>query len=107
MQEIYQYSFKKSFLSDPSTYPLIVVMACASFFVVGMSANALTHYKDLRISPAVKHETIQTWGKEHRTSVTSQLASRPIGFHADGLKAIQREGLGINHEEWKKAKEQT
>lgn len=33
-------NFRENFMSDPSTYPLIVIMTTAVCFVVGMSANA-------------------------------------------------------------------
>ena len=105
LQEIYNYSFKKAFLSDSGTYPLIAVLATATFFIVGMSANGLMYYKNIRITPAHKHEVIQDWGTEHVDTVTKMLAKRPIAMYAQGFKDIQREGLGINHEEWKKGKE--
>jgi hypothetical protein len=102
---MYQYTFRKAFLSDPSTYPLIVVMFTAGFFIVGMSANAMTSYKDLRISPSKKHQVIQDWGTEHVDTMTKVLAKRPVAMHAQAFKDIRYEGLGINHEEWKKGKE--
>lgn len=102
---MYQYSFKKAFLSDPSTYPLIAVMGIATCIIAGMSANALMTYKDLRISPSKKHQVIQDWGTEHVDTMTKVLAKRPVAMHAQAFKDIRYEGLGINHEEWKKGKE--
>jgi hypothetical protein len=102
---MYNYSFKKAFLSDSGTYPLMVVLGTAGFFIVGMSANALMYYKDLRITPSHKHGVIQDWGTEHTDTMTQMLAKRPIGLNAQRYKDIQQEGLGVNHEEWKKGKE--
>jgi hypothetical protein len=105
LQEMYNYSFKKAFLMDSGTYPLIVVLATAGFFIVGMSANALMYYKNIRITPAHKHEVIQDWGSEHVDTVTKVISKRPIALYAQAFKDIRQEGLGINHEEWKKGKE--
>lgn len=92
-------------MGDPSTYPLIAVMLTASFIIVGMSANALT-YKGVRISPEHKRQTIPDWDREHVDSVTKKLATKPVSlFYSKGFKDIQKEGLGMDHEEWKKSKE--
>ena len=64
------------------------------------------HYKDLRINPAHKHQTIRDWGHEPTTPVTYVLGKHPIGMHASDYKKTFHEGLGINHEEWLKAKQQ-
>jgi hypothetical protein len=92
-------------LSDPSTYPLIAVMAIATTTLVGMSVNALTRYKGVKISREHKNSIMRDWEKdEHQLGVTEYLSRRPIGFHADGLKSLQKEGLGVDHEAWKKSK---
>lgn len=104
-QNVYRTTFRENFLSDPSTYPLIVVMTVATGFIVGMSANALTNYKGLRIRPSAKHEVIPTWDAGTRITVTETLTRNPKAFHADAFKAIRREGLGVDHEEWIKAKQ--
>lgn len=52
---------KENFFSDPSTYPLIVIMGTALTFMVGMGFNALT-YKDVTISPEKRNSKLQTWG---------------------------------------------
>jgi hypothetical protein len=44
-----QYNFKKEWLSDPSTYPIIVIMGFGLTFMVGMGFNALFGYKDVQI----------------------------------------------------------
>ena len=101
---MYQYTFRKAFMSDPATYPLVVVMAAAMSFVTGMSINALSHYKDLRIRPEYKHQELQNWGYEHRDSVTKRLALKPHTLYNEGMLAVRQEGLGVDHEEWKKSK---
>lgn len=106
LQEIYQhYSFKKAWLSDPSTYPLIAVMSGATFLILGMSAHALLCLKDVRISPSRKHETLQTWGQEKVPSVLSYVSEGP-SFYRDEFRSTHGgEGLGVDHEAWKKFKE--
>lgn len=94
-------------MSDPSTYPLIVILGTALTFMVGMSVNAFATYKDLRISPKVKHETIQNWGTEKSKSIPSSiLPFLPKAMHGDDFASLRNEGLGIDHEEWKKSKGQ-
>jgi hypothetical protein len=98
-------SFKKSFLSESAVYPLIVILSCAGCFMVGMGAHAVMYYKDLRISPQHKRETLQTWGTEKTPSVTSVISEGPA-FHRSAFKSIHgKEGLGVDHEEWKKQKQ--
>ena len=99
------YSFKQNFLSDPSTYPLIIVMGVATSFIIGMSVNAIVNYKDLRITPKYKHQLLQDWGTEHRTFVTDVITREPIAFHRQAFKDIRYEGLGYDHEQWKKTKD--
>jgi hypothetical protein len=99
---MYQTNFKQNFLSDPSTYPLIAIMTIACSLVVGMSANALGRYKNVRILPSHKHEVIPNWDEanEKYNSVTESITRNPVAFHADGFKALRHEGLGVDHDEW-------
>lgn len=96
--------FKSTFLSDPSTYPLIVIMTTAMTFMVGMSINGLG-YKNVKITPSAKHETMPK-DSGRRTTLVEILAREPRGFHPQAFKDIQREGLGLSHEEWLKSKGQ-
>jgi hypothetical protein len=73
-------------------------------FIGGMSANAFSNYKGLRIKPSEKHEVIPTWDEGERYSVAETLARKPIGFNADGYVSLRQEGLGVSHEEWMKSK---
>ena len=91
------YNFKKEWLSDPSTYPIIVIMSTAMCFMVGMGANALT-YKGVYINPNKRGAVLTTWGEEHKTGVIEAFTE-----FKGGVKA---EGLGIDHEKWAKEKEE-
>jgi hypothetical protein len=107
-QEMYQaqnQTFKKTFMSDPATYPLMVIMATATTFMIGMGIHAMTSYKDLRITPSAKHKIIQDWGEEQKRPIIAPVASHPFAFHRQSFKDIQYEGLGVNHDEWKKERE--
>lgn len=90
---------KENWLSDPSTYPIIVIMGCAMTFMCGMGLHALAYYKDVRISPDKKHTEMQTWGNEHVRSIVSVVGSKNPYY-----KPVLTEGLGINHDEWVKSK---
>lgn len=98
-------TFQKNFLSDPSTYPLLAIMSAACCLMVGMGSNALLYYKGLRITPAHKRETINTWDGAKVGTVTEVITRNPIAFHRQGFKDIRYEGLGVNHEEWKQSKQ--
>ena len=96
---IQKYNFKKEWLSDPSTYPIMGIMSCAIVFLVGMSANAVFGYKDVQFDPRKRNSTLQTWGQEERKSVMER-------FNRATRGGVNPEGLGINHEEWIKSKAQ-
>ena len=96
------YSFQKAFLGDPSTYPIIAIMGAATSFLVGMSLNGLA-YKNVKITPSLKHKTIPE-ETPTRDSVVKSFTRQPRAFHAQSFKDIRQEGLGINHDEWKKEK---
>jgi hypothetical protein len=85
---------------------LIAVLASASCFIVGMSANRLMYRsKQIRITKDPKNSVIQHWGTEKVDAVVKRVSNRPIAMHAQGFKSIRQEGLGVDHEEWKKGKE--
>ena len=90
------YNFKKEWLSDPSTYPIIVIMSTAMCFMVGMGANALT-YKGVYISPSNRGNVMKELSSEHKVGVIEAFSE-----FKGGVKA---EGLGIDHEKWAKEKE--
>lgn len=86
---------KKDWFSDPSTYPLIVIMGSAITFMTGAGIHALVRYKDVQLDPAKRNSKLQNWGNEEYNSTLSKV----ISWNAYG-----KEGLGVDHEEWLKSK---
>lgn len=91
--------FKHNFLSDPSTYPLFVVITAAAALVIGFSLNAL-RYKNWKISPSAKHEVIAK-DSSRQTPLAEILSREPITFHPQAMKDTRagKEGLGVEHKE--------
>lgn len=89
--------FKKSWLSDPSTYPIMVIMGGGLCWMLGMGLNALT-YKDVQINPNSRGSPMKDFSKEHRTGVLETIVTMKGG--------VKAEGLGIDHDEWAKQKEE-
>mmetsp|Transcript_14562 Transcript_14562/g.20773 ORF Transcript_14562/g.20773 Transcript_14562/m.20773 type:complete len:80 (+) Transcript_14562:361-600(+) len=54
-----QYSFRKAFLSDPSTYPLLMVLGAAGGLVIGFSGYFITSSKDVQINPQTRASIIR------------------------------------------------
>lgn len=52
---------KENWFSDPSTYPLIVIMATAGSFCVGFSAYKLAYCPDVRITKNTKGKVMRNW----------------------------------------------
>jgi hypothetical protein len=90
--------FKKSWLSDPSTYPIIVVMGCGLTWMVGMGFNALFGYKDVQLNPNNRGAVLKDWSKEHRVGVMERFVNLMGG--------VAPEGLGIDHDKFVKEKEE-
>jgi hypothetical protein len=99
MQPFKHYTVKQAWFSDPSTYPIIVIMSCALTFMVGMGGNALFNYKDVQIDPRKRTSTLTTWGQEQHDGVLKTFNERVLG-------GVRPEGLGIDHEAWVKSKQQ-
>lgn len=94
-----KYRFKQEWLSDPSTYPLIVVMAGGFSFMFAMACNALFTYKQgVDIDPNKRGITMKPYSSEPRIGVVQRVATRKGG--------VNPEGLGIDHSEWEKKREQ-
>ena len=77
-------------------------MTFAMTACVGMSVHALSSYKGVRIRSEHRQSEIVTpdeAGKPY-SSITEYMTRRPIGFY--DFKSLRHEGLGIDHEEWKK-----
>ncbi|CAJ1941287.1 unnamed protein product [Cylindrotheca closterium] len=90
------YDFKKEWLSDPSTYPIIAIMSGGMLFMTGMTINALT-YKGVYVNPNKRGAVLTTWGEEHKTGVMEKFVELRGG--------VRTEGLGIDHEKWAQEKE--
>ncbi|KAL3757442.1 hypothetical protein ACHAWU_006649 [Discostella pseudostelligera] len=88
---------KKHWLSDPSVYPLMVIMGCAMTFLTGAALNAAIRYKDVTLDPKKRNSKLQTWGAEDKYHSTLE---KVIAWNAYG-----KEGLGVDHEQWLKEKE--
>ena len=95
------HTFRENFLSDPSTYPIIVITGFAYAFMAGMAYHGFAHYKDIRIAPSKKHSEIRTWtmnGDPHAVA-------KAVAIRNSYYRPIYTEGLGVNHEDWLRAHE--
>eukprot|EP00585_Thalassiosira_rotula_P013171 CAMPEP_0196129820 /NCGR_PEP_ID=MMETSP0910-20130528/410_1 /TAXON_ID=49265 /ORGANISM="Thalassiosira rotula, Strain GSO102" /LENGTH=110 /DNA_ID=CAMNT_0041389015 /DNA_START=70 /DNA_END=402 /DNA_ORIENTATION=- len=52
---------QKNWLSDPATYPLIVVLAGAGVLCSGFGIYFLTTAPDVQISPLKRNSTMRNW----------------------------------------------
>jgi hypothetical protein len=103
--DIYKNSFKKTY-SNPGVYPLLAVLGAAGCFIVGMTTNRVMYRsKQAKFSQEAKNSVIQTWGTEKTEALVNRASKRPIAFNAQGFRSLRQEGLGVDHEEWKKGKE--
>ena len=66
--------------------------------MVGMGMNALFTYKDVQINPNKRGSELTNWGYEERTGVLKRFVDMRGG--------VKAEGLGIDHSEWAKKKEE-
>lgn len=86
-----QSDFKKEWLSDPSTYPIIVVMLGGLTFMCGMTLNALFTYKQgIDISPNQRGRIMKQYSDDYRVGVMERFVQWRGG--------INPEGLGVDHE---------
>jgi hypothetical protein len=75
----------------------------AGAFIVGCTLNTFANNKDVRINPSIKHQVIRDWGSGHTTTITEAVGTKPL-FNAQRYKTLPYEGLGVDHNEWKKQK---
>ena len=78
-------------------------LAGALSFVVGCTVHNFVHNKDVRINPGIKHQVIRDWGQVHSKSIVEAVGTKPV-FNAQKYKTLPYEGLGVDHNEWKKQK---
>lgn len=89
----------------------MTAMAFGCCLIVGFSLNGLTRYNGVKISDAEKHADMPRIAEvdaTRKTSITETLAGKsrgPTSFHARKYTSLAHEGLGVDHEEWKAAKE--
>ncbi len=93
--------FKSTWLSDPSTYPLMVVMGVAVSVVIGMTANALSSYEDVRIDPKKRNTLVRDWGEDHKYQ---PLIGKIVWWNSWQKNAP--EGLGVDHQTWLEGKKE-
>jgi hypothetical protein len=86
-----QSDFKKDWLSDPSTYPIIAVMGGGLIFMCGMTLNALFTYKQgIDISPNQRGRIMKQYSDDYRVGLMERFVTMRGG--------INPEGLGVDHE---------
>ena len=54
-------SFKQAWLSDPSTYPIMVVLGFAMAMCTGFMFYKLTRCDDVRVTSKAKGQVLRTW----------------------------------------------
>lgn len=91
---------KENFLSDPATYPLVVIFTFMMAMHLSMPVYALSNYRDVRIDPSFKHSELQERDDSHFRSLVEIIGTRNKRF-----EPIHYEGLGVDHQEWLKRKE--
>lgn len=60
----------------------------------------MTSYKDVQVDPVKRNQKMQTWGQEEQDSLTKRWTRRST------KRMNLHEGLGIDHDQWLKEKNQ-
>jgi len=55
---------KAKMLSDPATYPLILILGVAVSGCTGFGLWFLSNAKDVRLSPTNRNKILRDWGRE-------------------------------------------
>jgi hypothetical protein len=99
IHRIHWQTFKANMLSDPSTYPLIVIMGGALTMMTMAGIHALK-YKDAQLDWRKRESVLRYWGEKE-----------PPHHHMTGTlvywnswQKLAPEGLGIDHKKWLKSK---
>lgn len=77
-------------MSDPATYPLILILGCAISFMTGTGVHMLMHNQDVEIDPVKRNQGMRDWGRNDAPSVTEWLV-RDRYFRNNNPK-----GLGVD-----------
>lgn len=70
-------------------------MSLALGMMVGTGIYTLTSSSDVQLRPSKRHAIMRSWGEDHQQSLFHKLA-----------KPVQPEGMGIDHNAWKKGKDE-
>lgn len=54
-------SFKANWLSDPSAYPLMLILGSAAAFMVGVGSSCLMYNPDVQLDPNKRGSPMRTW----------------------------------------------
>jgi len=57
-------TFRKMWLSDMTTYPIVVVLGFAVALCAGVGVTGLMCNPDVRVDPSKRNTIIRTWGIE-------------------------------------------
>lgn len=97
-QDVYEKSLKKQWLSDPATYPLMVVFAGAAVVTVVMAANGLRQ-RGVKISPERKNAVINEWDSptERQAKVADKVGWKPP-MYSDKFDSLKHGGLGVGED---------
>jgi hypothetical protein len=74
---------------------MVLILAFVGSLVTGAIVHEIASDKDLKVSSGVKHSIVRDYGHQRQLPLVSNV-SNP-GF-------LQPEGLGVDHNEWMKAK---
>jgi hypothetical protein len=67
-----------------------------------MTINALKNNKDIKINTDHKHQVVRDWGEKPTKTFAKRIPL--VGWNAKKYETLSREGLGVDHAEWLKAK---
>ena len=84
-------------------------MFAVGFAAMCMPLYASTFYNGINVSVDEKNSVLPVSDEPatRSTEIVKQAGAKPVSFLGLGkrMQSVQREGLGIDHEEWKKSKE--
>ena len=75
------------------------IMSIAGSIVIGMTANALYSYEDVRIDPKKRNTLVRNWGENHDNQ---PLVGKLVWWNS--WQKLAPEGLGVDHQKWLEGK---
>jgi len=107
LQEMYinRNTVEKAFWNakDPRTYPRSLVLGGTAVFFVVTTYQGL-RYRAHHLEPETKNSMLGRDRTETPNRVTRALKEGPIIMNQKRYNTLKHEGLGVDHEEWKKGK---